>query len=171
MTRAFLVVLDSVGIGGAPDADAYFNDGVPDTGANTLGHIAEACAAGRADSDVRSGPLRLPNLDALGLGAALELASGARAPGLGATPTGLWGAATEVSRGKDTPSGHWEMAGLPVPWDWTYFPKAEPAFPERITEALIAAAGTGGIKASGLNGSTTSAAPSRRCCTRCGWAG
>ncbi len=145
MTRAFLVVLDSVGIGGAPDADSYFNDGVPDTGANTLGHIAEACAAGRADAAGRSGPLKLPNLDTLGLGAALELASGTRAPGLGTTPTGLWGAATEVSRGKDTPSGHWEIAGLPVPWDWTYFPRAEPAFPDRVTEALIAAAGTEGI--------------------------
>ena len=44
MTRAFLVVLDSVGIGGAPDADRY-----GDTGADTLGHIAEACAAGGGD--------------------------------------------------------------------------------------------------------------------------
>ena len=41
---------------------------------------------------------------------------------------GLWGAASEVSRGKDTPSGHWEIAGVPVPWDWTYFPDADPAF-------------------------------------------
>lgn len=49
MPRAFLVVLDSAGIGGAPDAGAFFNSGVPDTGANTIGHIAEACAAGRAD--------------------------------------------------------------------------------------------------------------------------
>ena len=75
MSRAFLVVLDSVGIGGAPDADSFFNDGTPDTGANTLGHIAETCAAGGADAG-RTGPLNLPNLDALGLGAALELASG-----------------------------------------------------------------------------------------------
>jgi len=145
MPRAFLVVLDSVGIGGAPDAYAYFNDGVPDTGVNTLGHIAEACAAGRGDGAGRFGPLHLPNLDALGLGAALELASGLRAPGLGTAPTGLWGAATEVSRGKDTPSGHWEIAGLPVPWDWTYFPKTEPTFPDEVTQALIAAAGTKGI--------------------------
>jgi len=64
MPRAFLVVLDSVGIGGAPDAYAYFNDGVPDTGANTLGHIAEACAAGRGDGAGRFGPLHLPNLEA-----------------------------------------------------------------------------------------------------------
>ena len=44
--RAFLVVMDSVGIGGAPDAGSYFNDGAPDTGANTVLHIAEACARG-----------------------------------------------------------------------------------------------------------------------------
>ncbi|MBP0573965.1 hypothetical protein J8J27_25030, partial [Mycobacterium tuberculosis] len=62
MARAFLVVLDSVGIGGAPDAAAY-----GDAGSNTLGHIAEACAAGRGDREgLRSGPLRLPNLDRLG---------------------------------------------------------------------------------------------------------
>jgi phosphopentomutase len=49
MPRAFLVVMDSVGIGGAPDAGAYFNGTLPDTGANTLGHIALACADGRAE--------------------------------------------------------------------------------------------------------------------------
>jgi len=120
--RAFLVVLDSVGCGGAPDA-AEFGD----EGANTLAHIAQACAAGRAE-DGRSGPLSLPHLDALGLGAAIRLASGAATPGLDAKPGGLWGAATEVSRGKDTPSGHWELAGLPVPWDWHYFPDTNPCF-------------------------------------------
>ncbi|MEC7300296.1 MAG: phosphopentomutase, partial [Pseudomonadota bacterium] len=46
MARVFLVVMDSVGIGGAPDADRFFNGDVPDTGANTLAHIAQACAAG-----------------------------------------------------------------------------------------------------------------------------
>jgi len=145
MPRAFLVVLDSVGIGGAPDADAFFNNATPDTGANTLLHIAEACAAGKADGAGRSGPLHLPNLDALGLGAALTLASGKAAPGLGAEPTGLWGAATEVSKGKDTPSGHWEIAGLPLPWEWTYFPTTEPAFPDDVTAALIEAGGAGGV--------------------------
>lgn len=144
MARAFVVVLDSVGIGGAPDADRYFNDGIPDTGANTLGHIAEACAAGEAE-DGRSGLLNLPNLDELGLGAALTLASGLEPAGFGAVPQGLWGAATEVSSGKDTPSGHWEIAGVPVPWDWTYFPDAEPAFPPEVTEALIEAGGAGGV--------------------------
>ena len=64
MARAFLVVMDSVGIGGAPDADRYFNGDVPDTGANTLGHIAQACSAGKAE-DGRSGQLHVPNLASL----------------------------------------------------------------------------------------------------------
>jgi phosphopentomutase len=144
MARAFLVVMDSLGVGGAPDAQAYFNGDLPDTGANTLGHIAEACAAGGADLG-RSGPLRLPHLDGLGLGAALRLASGARGEGLEADPVGLWGAAQEVSKGKDTPSGHWELAGLPVPWDWGYFPKTKPCFPDDIVAAVMQLAGTDGI--------------------------
>jgi phosphopentomutase len=138
--RAFLVVMDSVGCGGAPDAAAF-----GDEGANTLGHIAEACAAGRANQG-RSGPLSLPHLDALGIGAAVELASGLRAPGLGlAKPIGRWGAASEVSRGKDTPSGHWELAGVPVPWDWTYFPDTVPAFPPDLVARVCELAGTTGI--------------------------
>ncbi|MBI1170204.1 phosphopentomutase [bacterium] len=137
--RAFLIVMDSVGCGGAPDAAAY-----GDAGSNTLGHIALACAEGRADQG-RSGPLRMPNLDALGLGAAITLSSGLVAPGLGANPQGLWGAAEEVSRGKDTPSGHWELAGVPVPWDWTYFPDTVPAFPPDLTALVCQLAGTEGI--------------------------
>ena len=133
MPRAFLVVMDSVGIGGAPDAASYFNGLVPDTGANTLGHIAQKV------------PLGLGALDALGLGAALKLASGLSVPGLGAEPTGAWGAATEVSRGKDTPSGHWEMAGVPVPWDWRYFPDTDPCFPDDLVVEVCLAAGAGGI--------------------------
>ena len=131
--RAFLIVMDSVGIGGAPDADQFFNDDRPDTGANTLAHIA------------RAAPLNMPHLDALGLGAALRLASGEDAPGLGRPPQGLWGAATEVSRGKDTPSGHWELAGVPVPWAWHYFPDTHPAFPPDLSARIAALAGTEGI--------------------------
>lgn len=139
MPRAFLIVLDSVGCGGAPDA-ADFGD----AGANTLAHIATECAAGRADQG-RRGPLHLPHLDALGLGAAVRLASGGTAPGLGAPPDGLWGAATEISRGKDTPSGHWELAGVPVPWEWTYFPDSTPAFPPELVAEVCRLAGTDGI--------------------------
>ena len=138
MTRAFLIVMDSVGCGGAPDAAA-----VGDAGANTLAHIAQACAEGRAE-DGRSGPLRMPVLDGLGLGAAIRLASGDATPGLDAVPAGRWGAASEVSRGKDTPSGHWELAGVPVPWDWTYFPDTDPAFPADLLAEVCRLAGTDG---------------------------
>jgi phosphopentomutase len=138
VTRAFLIVMDSVGCGGAPDAGAF-----GDAGANTLAHIAQACAAGRAE-DRRSGPLQMPVLDGLGLGAAVRLASGDPTPGLDAVPAGRWGAASEVSRGKDTPSGHWELAGVPVPWDWAYFPDTLPAFPPDLLAEVCRLAGTDG---------------------------
>ena len=144
MSRAFLVVMDSVGIGGAPDADQFFNGTTPDTGANTVAHIAQACADGRAEEG-RSGPLHQPNLGALGMGAAVRLASDAEIPGLMGKPTGLWGCARQHSPGKDTPSGHWELAGLPVPWNWHYFPDAIPAFPADLSQAAAQAAGTKGI--------------------------
>jgi phosphopentomutase len=146
--RAFLIVIDSVGIGGAPDAHEFFNGDLPDTGANTFGHIAQACAA--------NGPLDVPTLDALGIGAAVKLASGLELEGFNDTePTGAWGAATEISRGKDTPSGHWELAGVPVPWDWHTFPNTDPAFPDDLTVMICEAAGTGGILANRHDSGTT----------------
>ncbi|WP_434288407.1 phosphopentomutase [Celeribacter sp. SCSIO 80788] len=146
MTRAFLIVMDSVGLGGAPDADKFFNGERPDTGANTIAHIAQACAEGRAE-DGRSGPLRLPNLDALGLGAAMAHATSDPAPGLEAMPEGLYGVAAEISPGKDTPSGHWELAGVPVPWDWHYFPDAQPSFPQDVMDLAAKLCGAGGTLA------------------------
>ena len=137
--RAFLIVMDSVGCGGAPDAAAF-----GDAGSNTLGHIALACAAGRAQQG-RSGPLHMPHLDALGLGAAIRLSTGMEPPGFDAAPQGRWGAAQEISRGKDTPSGHWELAGVPVPWDWHYFPETYPTFPADLTARVCQLAGTPGI--------------------------
>ncbi len=142
MPRAFLVVMDSVGIGGAPDADQFFNGDLPDTGANTLGHIMAACAAGEAEVG-RSGPLHLPHLMSLGLGHAMAQAVGGPMPE--GEAHGGWAAVAEVSRGKDTPSGHWELAGLPVPWDWHYFPDAKPAFPPDLSAFVARAAGTDGI--------------------------
>lgn len=138
MSRAFLIVLDSVGCGNAPDAAAF-----GDEGANTLGHIAQACAEGRAETG-RSGPLHLTNLDALGLGQAVQQASGLAMPGLGAPPEGMWGSAVEISPGKDTPSGHWELAGVPVPWDWHYFPDVPNCFPQDLLDDLCQIAGVGG---------------------------
>lgn len=146
MPRVIIAMMDSFGIGGAPDADAYFNDGRPDTGANTFLHIAEGCASGAGDrAGLRSGPLRLPNLDRLGLGAAGKLSSGTLAPGFSEDAAGFWAVGREVSKGKDTPSGHWEIAGVPVPFEWGYFPKGEPCFPEDLIETIVREAGLPGI--------------------------
>ncbi|KQP33582.1 phosphopentomutase [Methylobacterium sp. Leaf104] len=143
MARAFLIVLDSVGIGGAPDADRY-----GDAGSDTVGHIARACAEGRGDrAGLRAGPLALPNLTRLGLGLAAKGATGAVPPGLdlSGAPAGAYGHAVETAAGKDTPSGHWEITGVPVRDPWGHFPVAVPTFPAALTEALIAQAGLPGI--------------------------
>lgn len=129
MTRAILVILDSVGIGGAPDA-ARFGD----EGANTIGHIAE-----KAD-------LKLANLAALGLADAAEMACGMRPRGFAQVPIrGQWGYGVERSNGKDTPSGHWEIAGAPVTFDWGYFPRTVPAIPSEVTDPLVTRCGLPGV--------------------------
>jgi phosphopentomutase len=143
MARAFLFVLDSVGCGAAPDAIDY-----GDAGADTLGHIASACAQGLGDrADLRSGPLQIPNLSRLGIWQCARNAAGDYPKG--ATPPAraqaVHASAIEQSKGKDTPSGHWEIAGVPVSFDWGYFPKSVPCFPEELTSALIREAGIPGI--------------------------
>jgi phosphopentomutase len=132
MRRAFIIVLDSVGIGGAPDADQY-----GDLGADTVGHIAEACWCSRQGGDGRA-PLLLPNLVRLGLGKACQLATGRTPAGLDAAPAAdaSFGCAAEVSKGKDTPSGHWEIAGVPVDFEWGYFARTDPCFPPQLIDAL-----------------------------------
>ena len=142
--RALLIVLDSVGCGAAADADAY-----GDTGADTLGHIAKACAEGLGDRlGLRKGPLRLPHLEALGLGRAMQASTGVTPPGFALPePAGQWGFGAETSRGKDTPSGHWEIAGGPVDFAWGYFAETIPAFPPDLTEALLAQAHLPGLLA------------------------
>jgi phosphopentomutase len=129
MPRAILCILDSFGIGGAPDAADY-----GDVGSDTLGHIAA------------NYPISLPNLDALGLGAAAKLSTGTIPRGLTDQPKGgRWGVGREVSKGKDTPSGHWEIAGVPVPFDWGYFPHTEPTFPPDLIAQLVERSGIPGI--------------------------
>jgi phosphopentomutase len=142
MPRALILVLDSVGIGAAPDASSY-----GDEGADTIGHIAQSCAQGIADGPIREGPLRLPNLVRLGLGKACEQASGRVPAGLerSSAPEGRFGCAREVSKGKDTPSGHWEIAGVPVTFDWGYFPRRTPCFPASLVGALCREAQLPGI--------------------------
>ncbi|MCL5049703.1 MAG: phosphopentomutase [Firmicutes bacterium] len=122
MARSIILMMDSFGVGASEDAATF-----GDTGANTLGSIA------------RHAELTLPNLERLGLGALATEASGERPRGLNYTGPyqGLYGYAAEISRGKDTPSGHWELAGVPVLFDWHYFPDTKPCFPADFIDALI----------------------------------
>ncbi|MBY4838391.1 phosphopentomutase [Pantoea sp. DY-5] len=133
MKRAFIMVLDSFGIGSSKDADKF-----GDEGSDTLGHIAEACFEGRANEG-REGPLHLPNLTKLGLGKAAELSTGRFPPGLdpNAEIIGAYAYASELSSGKDTPSGHWEIAGVPVLFDWGYFSDKENSFPQELLDILV----------------------------------
>ena len=127
--RAFIIVLDSFGIGSSADASAE------DHGANTLLHIAE------------NYPLQLPNLCALGLNEALKQSCGHYAKDLPVLEnfSGSYGYAVEQSAGKDTPSGHWEMAGLPVIEDWGYFSSTKNTFPADLLETFIREAKLPGI--------------------------
>ncbi|RWR00906.1 phosphopentomutase [[Pantoea] beijingensis] len=140
MKRAFIMVLDSFGIGASKDADKF-----GDKGSDTLGHIAEACFKGEADKG-RKGPLHLPNLSALGLGKAAEESTGTFPPGLdkNAEIIGAYAYASELSSGKDTPSGHWEIAGVPVLFDWGYFSDKENSFPQELLDKLVERAGLPG---------------------------
>jgi phosphopentomutase len=143
MARAFIIMLDSFGLGATADAAKY-----GDTAANTLLHIAEWCAEGKADKPgVRSGPLHLPNLTRLGLNGAAHISCGKWIPGLdpNAAIESLYGCAKELSHGKDTQSGHWEMAGVPVLFDWGYFPPAYPSFPPEILNPFIERGGIPGV--------------------------
>lgn len=141
MSRAIWLVMDSVGVGGAPDA-ARFGD----EGADTLGHIAQWCARPATEGG-RARPLALPNLVALGLGECARLSTGNTPPGLAAPipPRGLHGVARERSTGKDTISGHWEMAGLPVDFEWGYFRDRSDSIPAGLLAALAAECGVPGF--------------------------
>ena len=124
-----LVVLDSVGIGGAPDAAAF-----GDEGSSTLPHVAEAV-----------GGLRLPNLQGLGLGNIVEIEG---VPPVEA-PGGAFGALIERSPGKDTTTGHWELAGVVLEQPFPTYPDG---FPPEVIQAFEAAIGTrslGNVAASG----------------------
>ena len=138
MARVFLVVMDSVGIGGAPDADKYFNGDISDFGSNTVLHIAEYMRK-------RGRPLKLPQLNALGLGSAIHHSAGIIHPDLPIEPDANWAVGQESSRGKDTPSGHWEIAGLPVTWDWHYFKDKTNSFPTEIINLICQIAQVDGI--------------------------
>jgi phosphopentomutase len=134
MPRAFIILLDSFGIGASPDAASY-----GDVGADTFRHIAEYCLAGKCDVEgVRRGKLFIPHLTQLGINGAAIASQGKAVPGLAEEVeiTGAYGCAVENSRGKDTPSGHWEIAGVPVDFDWGIFPPEYPSFPEKLINEL-----------------------------------
>ena len=121
--NVILIVLDSVGIGAAPDAAEY-----GDAGANTLAHLAEAV-----------GGIHLPTLQRLGLGNIPALiSSGAPIRGVPAAeqPLAGYGAMREVSQGKDTTTGHWEIAGLELARGFHLFPKGPPSFPPELVAAF-----------------------------------
>lgn len=130
MARAFLLIIDSLGCGSAKDS-ALFGD----EGADTLGHIAERVT------------LRMPVLDSLGLGRAASLSRGKALPGFGAPlrEDALWGYGVEVSQGKDTPSGHWELAGAGADFTLGYFPPGAPAFPRDLVAQIVEAGQLPGI--------------------------
>lgn len=130
MKRVIILLLDSFGIGALPDA-AKFGD----AGSNTLLHIAE------------NYKLKLPNLTRLGLNDAFKECNKMPVPGLSEkiTPQGLYGYAAEKSLGKDTSSGHWEIAGVPVLFEWGYFPRTIPCFPEELTDEFIKRAEIPGV--------------------------
>ena len=136
MGRAIILVMDSFGIGATADAERF-----GDAGSNTLGSIARVRSASAA------GPLELPNLTRLGLmHAAME--SAGEFPAGADTETeiiGAYGFASEISSGKDTPSGHWEIAGVPVLFDWGYFTGKTNTFPPELLETLIERADLPGI--------------------------
>ena len=126
--RVFLIVMDSVGIGAAADAADY-----GDAGAATLQHTAQAV-----------GGLRLPTFEAAGLGNILTLLPD-QGPITGikptASPIASWGAMREQSEGKDTITGHWEIAGLLLKPGFHVFPTQTPAFPRELTDAFQAETG------------------------------
>jgi len=136
MSRAFIILLDSFGVGATADAIKY-----GDSHANTLQHIAEYCL------NIRKNPLHIPHLLRLGLNGVLLTSCGQPISGINAPVKveGMYGCAAEKSFGKDTPSGHWEIAGVPALFDWGYFPPEYPSFPDDLLEEFIERAALPGI--------------------------
>jgi phosphopentomutase len=120
MARACVIVLDAVGAGDLPDADAFGT-----AGSNTLAHVAEA-----------AGGLEVPNLQSLGLGNILPLEGCPPRPG---APS-VWGRLAERSAGMDTTTGHWEMMGIVLEQPFPTFPDG---FPSDVIDAFSEATGRG----------------------------
>ncbi|MCW5196437.1 phosphopentomutase [Buchnera aphidicola (Pemphigus obesinymphae)] len=133
MKRAFILVLDSFGIGYSSDAYKF-----GDEGADTFGHIQQACLKGMANKN-RKGPLKIPNLMSLGLGKSIDKSKN-KSLFLIDNDTDIIGSyayASEISSGKDTISGHWEIAGVPVLFNWDYFKKKENSFNKKLLKEIF----------------------------------
>lgn len=129
MRKAMVVVIDSFGIGSLPDAEQY-----GDVGSNTAKHICEQTR------------VQWSNLQALGLGNASLLAEGElRGCESVATPLATHGIMKEKSPGKDTTTGHWEMAGIVLDEPFSVFSQQYPSFPEELVQEFCKRAGVGGI--------------------------
>lgn len=126
--RVCILMMDSLGIGAAEDAAKY-----GDEGCNTLGNILKAVPN-----------IKIPNLTRLGLLHALQASSGV-GQAFDFSPKSWYGYAQERSFGKDTPSGHWELMGLPVLFDWGFFPQTPNCFPQVLIEEFLDAAGLKGV--------------------------
>ena len=120
--KIVFIVLDSLGIGEAPDAAAY-----GDAGSNTIGHTADAV-----------GGLALPNMQRLGLGNIAPILGVPPVP----EPEGCFGKMQEVSKGKDSTTGHWEISGIIVTQDFPYYPHG---FPSEVIEKFLSAANLRGV--------------------------
>lgn len=133
MARAIILMMDSFGIGGAPDA-AKFGD----AGADTFGHIVDNFPG-----------LKIPNLVKLGLVKAANAASGSlrqlSEEKAKVDMPSKYGHCREVSSAKDTSSGHWELAGVPMLEAWGYFKPGYPSFPEELVQRICQRAGLDGI--------------------------
>ena len=129
VTRVLLLVCDSFGVGDAPDADAY-----GDAGSDTLGNTAAA-----------AGGIEAPNLAALGLGMLTTIEGVTPHP----EPGSAYGRCTERSAGKDTTTGHWEMAGIVLDEPFPLYPKGFPAEVVEPFEARIGRKVLGNVAASG----------------------
>lgn len=141
--RVCILLMDSFGIGASLDAARY-----GDEGANTFVHIHEVCERGDGDiKDLRQGSLKLPHLARLGLYHAAVASSGLKFVDLATLrePEAYYGYAVEQSLGKDTPSGHWELAGVPVTFEWGYFPDQPHCFPKKLIDDFIKQAGLPGV--------------------------
>lgn len=132
--RAIIIVLDSFGIGALPDAEKF-----GDAGSNTLGHIDEYCQNNNLTFNI-------PNLLKLGLGRAYTEVNNKLLyhDNNSYTLNGSFGACKELSSGKDTTSGHWEIAGCPVLFDWGYFTQKNNSFPKELLEKIVKRSGISG---------------------------